>query len=146
MLKFLYYITKNNNKLHILLLDESNLKIYGYIYLSKISQNIWEVKTVAAIEKNGVKMHDVAMDFIYPNYIISTRDNQIKSKEINIFKKYINRQDVIHESINGIDNDWYNLKFKLKNKINTHFENGNITIKYMGIKFFNSLYDFNLEN
>ena len=71
MLKFLYYITKNNNKLHILLLDESNLKIYGYIYLSKISQNIWEVKTVAAIEKNGVKMHDVAMDFIYPDYIVS---------------------------------------------------------------------------
>lgn len=143
MQKFLYYITKNNNKLHILLIDELNLDIFGYMYLTRISHDTWDVKSVAAINKNGVLMHDAAMDLVYPDFIISTRDGQIVEKEINIFKKYIDREDVEHQSIDNLNYDWSNLKFRLKKKINIPFENGNITIKYMGIKFFNKLYNFN---
>jgi hypothetical protein len=134
-MKYLYHLTKNNNKLHILLVDN---EILGYIYLSRLSINEWEVKTVVSIN-NGYKMYDSAMDFLYPDFILPSRNGQIKEKVINIYKKYELRNDVLSEPIND-KNDWFNKKYRLKEKLNIQFEKSDISIKYKGIKFFNSHY------
>jgi len=140
-LKYLYYITKNDNKIHILLID-NDMNIYGYIYLNRLSTDEWEVVSVAALDGYGYKMHDVAMDLVYPSYILPARDGQIKEKLINTYIKYFDRIDVTTESIDSVNYDWFHTKYKLKKKKNIPIENGNITIKYMGIKFFNKLYEF----
>jgi len=134
-MKYLYHLTKNKNKLHILLVDN---EILGYIYLSRLSLNEWEVKTVVSIKK-GYKMYDTAMDFIYPDYILPSRDGQIKEKVINIYKRYELRNDIISESIND-KNNWFNKRYRLKEKLDIKFEKSDISIKYKGIKFFNKLY------
>ena len=117
ILKYLYHITKNNNKIHILLVDE-DMCIYGYIYLNRLSDNEWEVVSVAAVKGYGYKMHDAAMDLIYPSYILPSRDGQIKEKLISTYNKYSERSDVLSESIDNINFDWFNKRYRLKEKMN----------------------------
>ena len=135
-MNYLYHLTKNKNKLHILLVDN---EILGYIYLNRLSLDEWEVKSVAAINKNGYKMHDAAMDLIYPDYILPSRDRQIKEKLVNTYIKYELRDDVLSECINH-QKDWFNKRYRLKEKLNIQFEKSDVSIKYKGIKFFNKLY------
>ncbi|MFA5586923.1 MAG: hypothetical protein WDA02_10470 [Saccharofermentanales bacterium] len=155
---YYYYLTKNNKKLHILLVDEHDENItLGYVYLNRVLDNVWEVKSIASEKGLGYKMYDAAMDLIYPHYIIPNRDTQIKSNISSIYNFYINkRKDVESKLLNksGVlyvknekfDDNWYNRIYKLKKPIGIDFEMDKQDIKYEGIRYFNSKYDFRKED
>ena len=58
-LLLIFFLPDYKNKLHILLVDN---QIHGYIYLSRLSIDEWEVKSVAAINKNGYKIIIIRCD------------------------------------------------------------------------------------
>jgi len=153
-MKYYFYLTKNNRKLYILLIDDKST--LGYIYLNKISDDTWEVPSVAAEKGYGYKMHDAAMDLIYPEYITPSRNTQIKEALFKTYNNYIKRQDVdnkilkegypIFVKTDKFNGNWFNRKYGLKKPIGIDFESSDIRIKYKGIKYFNSKYDFRKED
>lgn len=156
---FLFHKSKNGNKLKIALINKDKSDddgIVGYIYLNQYTPKHWEVLSVAADKGYGYVMHDASMDFIYDDYIIPARNKEIKKDLLNVYKKYKDRNDVIVENINEDDNnyipidnynDLFNIKIKLKNKLNYKFikDEDNFLIKN-GIKFFNKKYIFDNKN
>lgn len=92
------------------------------------------------------------MDLIYPQYIVPSRNTQIKKSLFKTYIKYINRTDIHNKILDNTDTifiktdkfqyDWFNRKYKLKEPININFEPGDIRMKYKGIKYFNSKYIF----
>jgi len=157
-MKYFFYITKNDRKLYILITDEYDEDItLGYIYLNRLSEKVWEVKSIASEKGLGYKIYDAAMDLIYPHYIIPNRDTQIKSNISSIYNFYItkrkdiesellNKSDVLYVKNEKFDDNWYNRIYKLKKPIGIDFEMDKQDIKYEGIRYFNSKYDFRKED
>jgi len=149
-MKYYFYLTKNKKKLYILLTD--GVIVLGFIYLNKISNDTWEIPSIVAEKGYGYKMHDAAMDLIYPEYIIPSRNTQIKEPLFKTYINYINRTDIKNVEIyendpifiktDKFDGDWFNRKYKLKEPISIDFEMSDVNIKYKGIKYFISKYDF----
>ena len=145
-----YHLSKNSNHLKILLVSDD--KTLGFIYLSRIFLNSWEILSVASFHGYGHYMYEAAMDLI-DDYILPSRNKQITTNIISIYKKFLQRKDICTKLIYSYDkeyvnisnehNFWFNCKYKLKNKLqNNYEENTSNFVISNGLKLFNSLYNY----
>jgi len=153
-----YYFTKNENKLYILL--KENEEIIGYIYLNRIGDDTWEIPTVAALKGNGHKMHSLAMNIVYPDWVMPYRQKQIVPNLYKTYEKFIDREDIVTKhleedeeyyiAVSEENDNWFNRKYKLRDineqPIYNIVEDETGKIKYEGLKFFNKLYNFKGED
>lgn len=140
----------NLTKKSLRILTVNNNENIGYIYLNKHSNDTWEVKSVVAEKGYGHKMYELAMSFLYPEFIIPTRDLHIEKNVYKIYKKFLEREDIDIEPINQNDplykdmnenNYWYNIKYRFsesKSEVFDQMEYKDIHTK--GLKFFLSKY------
>ncbi len=153
--RYYFHYEKNKDILHIVLLDH-NLCI-GYINPWEYVNNNWEIVSVAAEKGFGYKMHEAVMDLIWPQWIIPARNKAIQPELINTYVKFIDREDIETERINVEDDcyveiseeydNWFNRKYRLKEKINIDFEETNYNfIKKSGIKLFSKKYPWGSES
>lgn len=148
-LKYYYRWEQKNQVLQIVLMSDD--KTIGYINPWLYENNNWEIVGVAAESGYGFKMHEIAMDFLYPDWIIPVRNKAIQPPLIRTYSKFIDRPDIENEKIEKGDpcyveiapefDEWFNRRFRLKNKLNLEFEKVDYAfMKRTGVKVFGEKY------
>ena len=152
-IKYFYHI-ENKYVLHIL--AASNDICVGYISFWKYNKNEWEAVSVAAEKGFGYKMFEVGMDFIYPNWFIPIRNKSITHQVIKTIERFIDRPDIETQAITPDDssytkisdkyNNWFNRRYRLKDKLNFEFEKANYKfIEKNGVNLFSKKYPWTGE-
>jgi hypothetical protein len=151
-----YHFTKNGKNLYILIMEDENIK--GFIYFNQVFKGKWQSSTAATIIRGyGEKLHMMGLSVIHPNWFIPYREKNIRPKIQELYKSFLNREDIIKEKINKEDedcvpvlnenDDWFNTRYKLKTPNTYEFlEDKKGWIKHEGLKFFNTLYDLEIKN
>jgi len=148
-LKNYYRWEQKNQILQIVLI--SNNKTLGYINPWYYDKDSWEIVGVAAESGYGFKMHEIAMDFLYPQWIMPIRNKAIQPPLIKTYTKFIDRPDIENEKLTESDpcyvkinkefDNWFNRRFRLKKKLNLEFEKADMAfMKKTGIKLFSAKY------
>jgi hypothetical protein len=146
--QYYYYIEKKDQIIHVILLNDR--QILGYINPWNYNDD-WEIVSVAAEKGYGYKMHEAVMDFIYPQWMIPVRNKAIQPELINTYIKFISRPDIETKKIAKDDenfvkiseeyDNWFNRRYRLKNKLNINFDNADYNfVKRAGLKFFEKKY------
>ncbi len=144
-----YYYHLKDGVVYIVLIH--NKRILGYIECWHFKGNCWEVVAIAAEHGFGYKMHEAAMNFLYPDWIIPARNKAIQLELINTYLKFIKRENIETKKISPKDicfskidetfDYWFNRKYRLKKEMNLKYKRVNYNfIKSTGIKFFNKKY------
>lgn len=152
-MEFSYNLQKRNI-LHIVLMNEKSC--IGYINLWKYL-NDWEVFSVVAEHGNGYKMFEASMDFIYPQWFIPARNKTVTPAFIKTITRFIERNDIETEKITVNDDsyieiseqydNWFNRRYRLKEKINLNFNKVNYNfIKHTGNKLLSLKYPWGNDN
>jgi hypothetical protein len=154
-LQYYYYLEQRDEVLHIVLLSDD--KTIGYINFWKYKNDDWEAISAAAEHGYGYKMFEAAMDFIYPKWFVPTRNKAITPEVIKTISKFIDRSDVETQKIT-VDDDsytkiskendnWFNRRYRLKNKLNIDFKKATYSfIKRTGSKLFSQKYPWSSES
>lgn len=146
-----YYLDK---QLHIVLMRDENC--IGYINLCKYINEDWEINSVVAEHGFGYRMFEGAMNFIYPQWFIPTRNKTINTPGIKIITRFLDRSDIETQKITVNDDSyveisekydfWFNRRYRLKEKMNIDYEEVNYNfIKKTGIKLFTLKYPWGTE-
>lgn len=118
------YYNVGPNSIRLLWVENDDNPV-NYLYAYNKDGNIWEIKTVVSENGNAYKLYEDLMDIIYPGFIIPYRGETINLKLKNIYSKFIEREDIEDISIEEDSkdyrnlpehNNWYNRKYKLKEK------------------------------
>jgi len=150
-LQYYFSINKKNNIIYMVLMNDD--QIIGYINPWHYSENDWEIVGIAAEHGYGYKMHEVAMDLIYPQWIIPIRNKYIEPELFKTYIKFIDRPDIETEKISKDDksyikisekyDDWFNRRYRLKTKLNIDFVKTDYNfVKRAGLKFFGQKYNW----
>lgn len=151
-----YYYFESKNKILYIVLKEDKTTL-GYINLWFYLNNDWEAYAIAAEHGYGYKMFEAALDFIYPDWFIPTRNKAITQDAIKSMKRLLENSNIETEKIDVDDKsymqisneyeDWFNRRYRLKNKLNINFNKVNYNfIKRTGIKLFSKKYPWNSKN
>lgn len=150
-LKYYYYVNKKQNIYCIALF--SNRRMIGYISPWHVRNKDWEIVTVVAEHGYGYKMHEAAMDMLYPQWIIPLRNKEIHEKLIHTYTNFLRREDIETQKIKPFEenyvkvslenDDWFNRRYRLKNRLNIDFiKDESNSIKRIGLKFFSDRYEW----
>lgn len=147
-----YYIWKQMAQVLQIVLISDDAAI-GYINPWLYENDTWEIVAIAAEPGYGYKMHEAAMDFLYPDWIMPVRNKAINPALIKTYTKFIDRPDIETEKIEPndsnyvkIDNqydDWFNRRYRLKKNIGIQFEKADYGfMQRTGVKLFNNKYSY----
>lgn len=154
-LKYYYRWEQKNQVLQIVLMSDN--KAIGFINPWNYENNTWEIVSVAAEHRYGYKMYEAAMDFVHPDWIMPVRNKAIQPTLIKTYTKFMERGDIETQKIDPgdpcyspIDNqfeDWFNRRYRLKNKLNINFEKADYNfMKRTGVKLFGTKYPWSKKS
>jgi hypothetical protein len=103
-------------------------KVFATISLSRLKSGNYFVSGVAAEYGYGPIIYEIAMSNIYPNGLLPTRDGDIRQGSINVWNKFLKREDIKKEFLKPDDKDFseeYDEEFgsggDLQNIVQTRF-------------------------
>jgi hypothetical protein len=148
--KFLYTMSKNGNKIYIIL--EKDRQTNGFIFLDRLNECCWDVPSVAALKGYGWKMHEAAMDFVYPDWIVPYRDKQIKKPLYNTYSKFIGKEgietskievgDPLYVEVSSENDVWFNRKYRLTQRNGMVFtKEPRGAARQRGFRLFDNIYN-----
>jgi hypothetical protein len=154
-LQYYYCFEQRSQVLHIVLMKDDIC--IGYINFWKYKNQDWEAISCAAEHGYGYKMFEAAMDLIYPEWFIPTRNKAITSEIIKTISRFIDRPDIETEKIDNNDNsytkisekndNWFNRRYRLNKKLNIDFKEADYNfIKRTGIKLFSKKYPWSSDS
>jgi hypothetical protein len=89
----LFYI-RNGNESDFNLYSKAEDKMYGVLSILEINNNIYDVGRVGTERGYGPFMYEMAMSYIYPKYLMPSRSGDIKSRALNVWGKFYERNDI----------------------------------------------------
>lgn len=129
-----------NNQL--ILLDTSNVDanisveelekhILGQIEVDDVSDSLYEVDSVSAIKGYGLLLYELAMQYIYPNQLISTRDGKTKDEALRLYKYFYDglNPKVDVETLQPNDDDYDDFYLNSKGEYFTTLYNSRFSMK-----------------
>lgn len=81
-------------------------KVYGHIGVTKLDSGNYYVSGVAAEYGYGPLMYELVMTYIYPKGLLPTRDGDVRGGAINIWNRFLRRDDVKKKSLTKKDSDF----------------------------------------
>jgi hypothetical protein len=102
----LFKLELYSNELDFILYSKSEDKIYSVLSIIEVGNNIYDVGRVGADRGYGPFMYEMVMSYISPKYLMPSRTGDIKSKALNIWSKFYERNDV-QKKILKIEDDLF---------------------------------------
>jgi len=120
-----------NNMYKFALIDEN--KIYAYISIILRKEDVYEVSLSVGDKGYGAFMYQVAMNEIYPNYLIPS-SYETSGKARNVWYNFFQRKDINRKEYNSeqYDTEYYmNFAYRVKTpkQYDKLFKNGNDIIR-----------------
>lgn len=120
-----------NNMYKFALIDEN--KVYAYISVILRKEDVYEVSLSVGDRGYGAFMYELAMNKIYPNYLIPS-SYETSGKARNVWYNYFQRKDIDRKEYPSeqYDTDYYmNFAYRVKTpkEYSQLFENGTNIVK-----------------
>jgi len=96
----LFVIDLDNNEWDINLYSKTEDKMYAVLSFLKTNDNTYNVGRVGADRGYGPFMYEMVMSYIYPNYLMPSRNGDVKPKALNVWANFYERNDIKKKFLN----------------------------------------------